>query len=51
MNPVLFPNMERLLNDINPLRKAFMCYELADGVSIDQLSDDEKWLLITCPVR
>ena len=43
--PVLFPNMERLINDIYPLRKAFMSYELADGVSIDQLSKDEKWLL------
>lgn len=43
--PVVFPNMERLLNVIQPLRRAFMHYEMADGVTIDQLSTDEKWLL------
>ena len=42
--PVLFPNMERLLNDIRPLRKITTSYKL-DG-NIDNLSKDELWLLL-----
>ena len=43
--PILFPNMERLMNDIHPLRKAFMSYSLADDIDINRLNRDEKWLL------
>ena len=42
---ILFPNIERLLNDIHPLRKAFMSYELANGVNTNSLNKDELWLL------
>ena len=43
--PILFPNVERLVNDIHPLRKAFMSYELANGINTDNLNKDELWLL------
>lgn len=45
MSPVLFPNLERLLNDIKPFRKLTVKYSLADDVTVDQLNSDERWLL------
>ena len=42
--PVLFPNIERLINDIRPLRKISTSYKL--NGDINNLSKDELWLLL-----
>ena len=42
---IIFPNVEAMLKRMIPGYKSIMSYRLADGVNINQLNQDEKYLL------